>query len=271
VYSKTKSILYKQIKRFPKFRQLLPLKINNINSMYDVVSTGGLQFVILRESLDMRELLVSEDFVEHGFVLRNTTPRRFLDLGCHIGSWSIYFASKGVDIIGVDANQDLLTCLRASLQLNDSVGTVFSEVVGPSTSKVKFALGQNSLTGSASKTLNPIDGITPISLPKLLERFSPDFLKLDIEGLDLECVLETPQHLLKHLKYLVVELDSSGAQVRDLITHLGAAELYPIGFFDLRRNFYNPESIIKLKLMGNLHFMQRELKTGFPEKRDAFS
>ena len=258
MYFSLKSKLYQKVKRFAKLRSLLPLKINSLTSIYDVVNVSGLEFVILRESLDMREFLVNESFVEHSFVLENSNPLRFLDVGCHIGTWSIYFASKGVETIGVDAAPELLTCLRASLQLNNFTSITLNEIVGPASSNLIFTRGQNSLTGSATRTASQVNGTGPMSLPKLLRDFSPDFVKLDIEGLDVECVLETPKNLLKQLRYLVIELESNGFMNSELISKLRTAGLHPLGFFDLGKKFHDPANISELKVIGNLHFRKLE-------------
>lgn len=261
MYYVIKSKAYQQIRRFPKLLRFLPLKINKLGSRYSVVSVGKLEFVILRDFLEMREFLVNEDFAEHRFVLQHSSPLRLLDLGCHIGTWSIYFASKGIEVIGVDANSDVLRCLRASLQLNNSSGKILNKIVSPAGTKVIFRPGSNSLTGSATRVTSTEYGDKPIDLPTLIARFSPDFVKLDLEGLDIDCVLEVPRHLLLQLNYLVIELNSNDTKITKLISHLRAADLYPIGFFDLKRKFYSYANFLHLNSMGNLHFKQEVNKS----------
>ena len=254
MYRSARSRICELVKKFPMLIKVLPLKINEIDGIHDIARVRDLEFVIIRNVLDMRESLVIEDFAKHNFLLEHLTPARFLDIGCHIGTWSLFFDSKDIEVVSVDANAELVTCLQASMMLNGFNGMVLHSIVGPSSIQTVFVPGVTSLTGSAKRVEGNEIGISSTTLQSLLSQFSPDFVKMDIEGWDIDCILETSCNFLKRVKYFVLELGTNDEKISKLIDHLENAGLRPVGFFSLSKKYYDVDEIKKLQLLGNLHF-----------------
>ncbi len=98
VYRSARARLYEQVKKFRRLRQALPLIINKLDGLHNIVRVGEFEFVILRNVLDMRQSLVYEDFAEHGFVLKHVNPVRLLDIGCNIGPRAFFLLQTIVNL-----------------------------------------------------------------------------------------------------------------------------------------------------------------------------
>ncbi len=72
-------------------------------SSYNFLST---LYDALTENVDYE---VRSDYISDFFLTENVEPKRIIDLACGTCSISIPFAKKGIEVIGVDASEDMLS------------------------------------------------------------------------------------------------------------------------------------------------------------------
>jgi FkbM family methyltransferase len=139
---------------------------------------------------DITQLVVSQQYTfPAGFGLLPALVQpggRVLDLGAHIGTFSLYAAALGYNVTAVEANAQNVALLRASLQHNAfSQLRVIHAAVSDRAETVEFLpAGPYGIVANAA-----IGGLT-VSVPahpvdELLEQLQwpgVDFIKLDIEG-----------------------------------------------------------------------------------------
>lgn len=156
--------------------------------------------------------------IEYIFMLRGIKNPSYIDIGAHHPFYlsnTALFYEKGSRGINIEANPDLLNAFLKErpndTNLNIGVGTKEGELdfyVMEDTTLSTFSLEESKHLQQQGKKLNYIKKISTISLPKIIEKFAnnifPDFLSLDVEGLDFE-ILQTIDFKHNFPKVICVE------------------------------------------------------------------
>lgn len=119
-------------------------------------------------------------------------PATILDLGCHVGTFSVVAASLGYRVIAVDASPMHVEAVRRSAELNglDRL-TVIQAAVADSAKTVRF--NENGLFGAVVAAGSGTLDVQADSVPALLAGVDVQldevaFIKADIEGSELEAL-----------------------------------------------------------------------------------
>jgi FkbM family methyltransferase len=150
-----------------------------------------------------------------------------LEVGAHVGHWTLRLAAKAGHIIAVEANPDTASMLRRNLGLNDIDNVVVLEQAAwdsETTLRLDDPIGQTA--GGSTRTL-PTDGDgVPASRLDALDIGRLDLVKLDVEGADLHALRGMTGLLDQHHPTLFIEChDCYGyytrAELEDTLTGLG--------------------------------------------------
>jgi len=123
----------------------------------------------------------------------------FLDVGAHVGRWSLRLAAKAQRVIAVEANPATAAALRYHLAINE-VGNVTVLELAAWDEPAQLALfdGNAKVNGGSTRVLEagPVDGVMPdVPLTSarpldyvLTDEDRLDLVKLDVEGADLRAL-----------------------------------------------------------------------------------
>lgn len=128
----------------------------------------------------------------------------FLDVGAHVGHWSLRLASKASKVLAVEANPVTASTLRKNLALNDITNVEVTEVAAwDETTRLRLEDPYNQVAGGSTRVL-PAHGAEdtvpagPLSAAlAYLDRL--DLVKLDVEGADIHA-LDGMAKLVRRLK-----------------------------------------------------------------------
>jgi FkbM family methyltransferase len=162
----------------------------------------------------------------------------FLDVGAHIGRWSVRMARRASQVFAVEPNPASVATLRKHLALNDVDNvTVITEAAWDSDTLLFLNDANHRLAGGSTRTLTMLevdeaDARAAVQAQRLddcgdleyLDRL--DLVKLDVEGSDLHALRGMRHLLAEHRPALIVERhDVYGYyqldELTDLLTELG--------------------------------------------------
>ena len=146
-----------------------------------------------------RSYLLSPEIATNAYLVKVllalTDPGdRVLDLGAFLGEFALAAATHGCDVVAVEANPNLAALLTASAELNRfSRLRVVNAAVGDGTGTVTFAphgpWGQvRSNTNLGTDGDVTVDQVTVDELVASLEWESVEFVKLDVEGSEMNAL-----------------------------------------------------------------------------------
>lgn len=149
----------------------------------------------------------------------------FWDVGANIGTFTIYAASRGSEVIAIEPSHMNLEILVRNVVTNGLTNkvTIIPCGVSTKTSQAFLFMSPNSLTwGGAHNSLgeNMSNGGQPILNPiqiasisfslddlyKLMDLHPPTHLKIDVDGLELE-ILKGANQILEKVNSVLVESD----------------------------------------------------------------
>jgi FkbM family methyltransferase len=141
------------------------------------------------------------------------TGGRILEVGAHMGNHTVFFATflKPTKIVVMEPNPSTREILEMNLRLNhilcvDNSRAHYALGAGPATGKLKTADKYN--TGGMAIELASDGAIEVVAGDELFPNEDFDFIKVDVEGLELE-VLKGLVHLITRCKPLIfVEVTS---------------------------------------------------------------
>jgi FkbM family methyltransferase len=124
------------------------------------------------------------------------------DVGMHQGEDTEFYLSRGCRVIGVEANPQLVAALREKFANEIATGqlSIVDRAIAPEPGKITFAINRNgSVWGTVSQEFikravhsgDELEFVEIEALPfrDILGRYGvPYYLKVDIEGMDMECV-----------------------------------------------------------------------------------
>jgi FkbM family methyltransferase len=155
-----------------------------------------------------------------------------LDVGAHVGHWTLRLADKAERIIAVEANPDAASVLRRNLALND-IGNVevLERAAWDACTMLRLDDPNDQVAGGSTRTLPSDDGDGVLAdrldgVPDLRDLERLDLIKLDVEGADLHALRGMSGLLERHQPTLFVEThDCYGyytrAELEQTLTDLG--------------------------------------------------
>lgn len=153
-----------------------------------------------------------------------------VDLGANIGAFSLYAAMLGAKkVIAVEPERDNIELLRANIDAHRSI-----------TPDCEFVLDDNGIGGSPKKAyishmhgdsrvhgedekmpeFQTIDVITLEQLFRKLKLEYIDVLKIDIEGMEGEVLINTPERIMNLCRYITIEYDQHSTDLGAIVEKL---------------------------------------------------
>jgi FkbM family methyltransferase len=171
----------------------------------------------------------------------------FWDIGANIGIYSIYAAAiKGCEVVAFEPAFLNLTILQENIELNDLSKKVTIFPIGLSNTggvKTLYLSRENLISGGAHNSLGkPINqyggeltGTMEIKVPaETLNTYyanfanrPPDYIKIDVDGLELE-VLQGASQVLKEVEEISIELlgnNQSDHRIHKILTDAGLSRI----------------------------------------------
>lgn len=147
----------------------------------------------------------------------------FLDLGAHVGYFSLIAAARGAKVIAVEANLDYADMLFHNLKRHGLEAEIYATAVSDQPGPTFLAQDERFHNHPSARYLHGAEGI-PVEAVRLLDILGerrPEFIKLDIEGLEYGVLRDSPE-VLDQAKVIVFEVgramcDRYGVPVADVI------------------------------------------------------
>jgi FkbM family methyltransferase len=141
----------------------------------------------------------------------------FLDVGAHVGHWSLRLAAKASRVIAVEANPVTASTLRRNIAMNDLGGKISVNEIAAWDSSAMLRLEDpyNQVAGGSTRVLplrdGPLNGDGVVMAARLDEVLASgvdrlDLIKLDVEGADIHAIDGMAGLLERYRPALFVEL-----------------------------------------------------------------
>lgn len=156
-------------------------------------------------------------------VLNRTTSTTFVDIGAHIGYFTVYAANLLGDrgrIVSVEPNPEYYDYLQRNIELNNLRDRVRTFQLALSSKPGKASSGGYEGRDSIESDTGDIDIITFDQLCEA-EGFDPDIVKIDVHGAEYKVLAGMPYMLANKIKHLFIEIHPmelmQGYNIHDVI------------------------------------------------------
>jgi FkbM family methyltransferase len=169
---------------------------------------GGLTWIQRGQHTDDWIAGAHEDFLEPTLTGHLPEGGVFLDVGAHIGRWSLRMAKRAARVIAVEANPDTAAVWRANAALNGITNAELVEVAAwDEPGRVRLEDPNAKFTGGSTRAFaDEAGGVEALPLDAVLEDEPRiDLVKLDVEGADLRALDGMAGTLSRLRPVLVVE------------------------------------------------------------------
>jgi FkbM family methyltransferase len=114
----------------------------------------------------------------------------FVDVGAHVGRWSLRLAGKASRVIAVEPNPATAAVLRAHIALNDVENVDVLEMAAwDSQTRLGLSDPKGAVTSGSTRVGEDSNGtVDALPLDDVLFAVNPDLIKLDVEGADLHAL-----------------------------------------------------------------------------------
>lgn len=137
----------------------------------------------------------------------------FVDVGAHVGLYSLELASKAAQCIAIEANPDTHARLESNIKLNelwDKVSTINAAAWNKKTRLDMTDPNGKKAGGSTQCVPTKGEGLVLAEpLDELLKRFDParvDMVKIDVEGAEARVLKGARKTLMTHHPVLLIEM-----------------------------------------------------------------
>lgn len=149
----------------------------------------------------------------HDWICQQFSPGLvFLDVGAHVGHYSLRAAAKGCKVIAVEASPDNAALLQANRDLNDLDFQIWAFAAWDEAAVLEFAERRGGPERAADKSLrlpetHDPSGVLVSGVPLDAMQF-PDgvgFVKMDVEGSDVQTLRGMMGTIVRHRPVLLLE------------------------------------------------------------------
>ena len=194
-----------------------------------IVRLRGSRFAARKNSMDIAHLSNYFEPQTTAFLLK-LAPKQFIDVGAHVGRYSVLLAQSGTSVIAFEPNGGNYQLLQQNIRLNqlaDKITTLNLGCSNVAQERELFCVPSNE--GMASFIKRDGAETKEVCTLKTLDEACGDLaavdaIKIDVEGLELEVLQGAVQLLAKNSTLLIVEI--FGAQKEKEIS----AFLNPFGY-----------------------------------------
>ena len=150
-------------------------------------------------------------------MLKHFRGGTFLDVGTNVGNHAIFFAKQQTcsQVIAIEPNPDALFLLKLNLQANHlrSKVELHECALGAKSSKLQIHTPRGNLGGAHIVASGAVDADTEKSIPvvtgeSLLDGRIVDFIKMDVEGFEIEALRGLDQTIRRCRPTLFIEVQN---------------------------------------------------------------
>ena len=145
--------------------------------------------------------LAHESDYDHEILGRLGQGKVFVDVGAHVGHWTVRAAAKGAKVIAVEADPITAARLRENLDLNDLDATVLNVAAWDETTELHLNR-QHDYDYDGTNQVRP-DGNGELVIAKPLDELLCDFRRIDLIKVDVE---GADMHVLRGMAKTVARL-----------------------------------------------------------------
>ena len=191
----------------------------------------GAKFVTRENSMDIAHLSSLYER-ETTRLLMDMKPKIFIDIGAHVGRFSIILAKKGSKVISVEPSKSNFNQLNKNIKLNSLQDSIIALNVGCSDKKGKetlYFVSQNEGLSSLEKKDNAtketimVKRLDEICRELKLSPESISVIKADVEGFELNVLKGAARILRESSPILVIEITDKGRErkIREFLDKFG--------------------------------------------------
>jgi FkbM family methyltransferase len=159
----------------------------------------------------------SEPESDAHFNMENGT---FLDVGAHVGKYSVYLAKKGNSVYSFEPNPYARGLLRYNIRLNKVKAKVMPYALSDKRSMRKIYINENNVghTSLEEKVGRPVS-IRTVTMDSLA--LKPDLIKIDVEGHELNVLKGAKNTLERYKPKLIIEVSKDQARINAMLKKMG--------------------------------------------------
>lgn len=145
---------------------------------------------------------------------------RYIDIGANIGNHIIYFAKRFdlKSIVAIDPNRDAVNILKENLALNNLTSVVNLSYVdyglSDTPTTANLCVPEHNLGGTFCKE-DKHGAVKIIDGDSLLANESFDFMKIDVEGMEINCLVGCEKLITRCRPVIYIEVDNSNMNAFD--------------------------------------------------------
>ena len=183
----------------------------NVEFPRAILKLKNAKFITRENSMDIAHLSNFYERETTNLLLR-LNPKTFIDVGAHIGRFSIILAKQGSKVISIEPSKDNFEQLNKNIELNNLHGKINGINIGCSDRSgekiLYFIPGNEGLTSleereRAKKEIIKTERLDNICKNLHLNSKSIDVIKADVEGFELN-VLKGSYNILKNASPLLI-------------------------------------------------------------------
>lgn len=174
-------------------------RLGQRSSIWADLHRTGASKVVYANPPDFPEMLVWQRVLRAGEL--------FVDVGANIGSYAIWAADIGAEVIALEPAQDTFGLLRENIALNRYPVRAIQAAAGSACGKARFTTGRD--------TVNRLDpaGATEtavVTIDSVIQGRTVAGMKVDVEGFEIEVLRGCEQALSEH-RIKLIQLEWNGA------------------------------------------------------------
>jgi FkbM family methyltransferase len=167
----------------------------------DLHRTGASR-VVYANPPDHHEMLTWRNFIRQGDL--------FVDVGANVGSYSIWVAELGADVIALEPAEDTFALLEENVALNGYPIKTIRAAAGPAQGTARFTSGRDCVNH-----LDPggVSEIAMLTIDSIIGNRTVAGMKVDVEGFEVDVLHGCERALSEHrVRLLQLEWNSTSMQ-----------------------------------------------------------
>ena len=165
----------------------------------------------------MDKYIVDEMDKDYKYILGKVAGKVVMDIGANLGAFTTIALQNGAkQVIAIEPEQENFDLLMQNIDRYSNSICIKAAVVANNANEITLYVNEGNNKGLHTVQPNWLASSRPdctkqivpaININKLLHRFKPEVLKIDIEGGEV-LIADTIRNLPKYVKYVAIEFDT---------------------------------------------------------------